>query len=62
MSVTLQTRVIPVRTLLLLISGAWKTHPLNALVDSSTPEVLAHHGWYLHVGLLALPTLGISRN
>ena len=30
----------------------------DASVDSSTPKVLAHHGWYLLVGLLAfLPLL-----
>ena len=35
----------------------WDTER-NALVDSSTPKVLAHHGWYLPVGLLAsLPLL-----
>lgn len=26
----------------------------NPSIDSSTPKVLAHRGWYLPVGLLAL--------
>lgn len=30
---------------------------LIASVNSGTHEDLAHHGWYLYVGLLALPTL-----
>ncbi len=30
-----------------------ETQPLNILVDSSTPEILACPGWYLPVGLLA---------
>jgi hypothetical protein len=30
---------------------------LGASVDSGTQENMAHHGWYFHVSLLALPTL-----
>lgn len=57
MPVIPQTLAIPVRTLLLPHSGTWDTER-NTSVDSSTPKVLAHHGWYLPVGLLAsLPLL-----
>ena len=52
-----QTLAIPVRTPFLPHSGTWDTE-LNASVDSSTPKILAHHGWYIPVGLLpSLPLL-----
>lgn len=61
MPVIPQTLAIPVRTLL-LSHWVWSLENLpterNASFDSSTAKVLAHHGWYLPVGLLAwLPLL-----
>lgn len=57
MPVIPQTRAIPVRTLL-LSHWVWSLENLpaerNALFDSPTAKILAHHGWYLPVGLLAL--------
>jgi hypothetical protein len=35
-------------------ASLWSLENPHASVDSSTPKVLAHHGWYIPVGLLAL--------